>query len=109
MRGQMELGYEVCNGEPRQIDILVESPETFVKVDRPLAGNVIGNFEVTDLTAFEVFGNNIVSVDISIIRLAPFRGTRRVPYRSPRCKSPTAVGRTKQWRAQTALTTPLAR
>jgi hypothetical protein len=31
-----------------------------------------------------------------------------VYYRSPRCKSPTAFGRTKQCRAQTALTTPLA-
>ena len=83
--------------------------ETFVEVDRPLARDVVGDFDVPDLTTLEILGNNVISVDVAIIRLALLLSSRGVPYRSPRCKSPTAVGRTKQWRAQTALTTPLAR
>ena len=105
---QVELGHEVGKGEAGQIDVWVGSPETFVEVDGPLAGNVIGNFDVTDLTTLEVLGDDIVGVDVATMGLAPVNIIRKISYRSPRCKSPTAVGRTKQWRAQTALTTPLA-
>ena len=109
MRSKVELGHEVCKREPGQINVLVGGLETFVEVDGPLAGDVVGNFDVLDLTTFEVLGDNIVSVDVAIMGLDLCMSFGRVPYRSPHCKSPTAVGRTKQWRAQTALTTPLAR
>ena len=46
--------------------------ETSVEIDRPLAGNVIGNFDVVYLTTLKIFGDNIVSVDITKkILLAP--------------------------------------
>ena len=44
--------------------------ETFVEIDRPPAGNVIGNLDVSNLAALEVLGDNIISVDKAIVRLA---------------------------------------
>ena len=38
--------------------------ETGVEIDRPLAGNVVGNFDVVNLTTAEICGNNIIGVNI---------------------------------------------
>jgi hypothetical protein len=50
----------------------VEGFEALVEIDRPLAGDIIGDLDILDLATFEIFGNNIVSVDIAGIGLVPF-------------------------------------
>ena len=47
--------------------------EASLVVDRPLAGDVVGNFDVAHLAMLEIFGNNIVSVDITKNILVPLR------------------------------------
>ena len=69
----MELGNERGNGETRQLDIFVGEFKPFVEINRPPAGDVIGDFDVSHLTAPEILGKNIVSVDETILRLAWLR------------------------------------
>ena len=69
MRSQVKLWYEVRKGEFGQVEIFVGGTETFVKIDGPLAGDVVGYFDISDLTTLEVFGDNIIRVDLTIIRL----------------------------------------
>lgn len=45
------------------------SLEPLVKVYRPLAGNVVGDFDVAHLASLKVLGDHIISVDIAIMRL----------------------------------------
>ena len=87
----------------------MEGFETWLKVHGPFARDIVGDLDIAHLTAPEVLSDDVISVDITKMGLAPARMSGMIPYRSPRCKSPTAFGSTKQWRAQTALTTPLAR
>ena len=68
----MKLGDEVRKGEFGQINIFVGSFETLLDVDRPLAGNVVGNFDIPHLATFQVLGDNIVSVGEAILRLVAF-------------------------------------
>jgi len=35
------------------------------EIDRPLAGNIIRNFDIAHLTTVEVCGDDIISVDIA--------------------------------------------
>ena len=46
----------------------MESFETGLKVDGPLAGNIIRDFDVADLTTVEICGNNIIGVDVAKMR-----------------------------------------
>lgn len=50
----------------------MEGFEALVEIDRPLAGDIVGDFDVPDLATFEILGNNIVSVDITKRRLDSF-------------------------------------
>jgi len=43
----------------------VEGFETAMEINRPLAGDVVGNFDVVYLTMLEVCRNNIVGVYIT--------------------------------------------
>ena len=43
--------------------------EAGVEVDRPLAGDVVGNFDFAHLTMFEICSDNIIGVDTTKIRL----------------------------------------
>ena len=79
-----------------------------MEVDGPLASNIVRNFEIANLTALEILSDNVIGIDIAETQLVIIVGMPKKSYRSPRCKSPTPFGRIKQWRAQTALTTPLA-
>ena len=82
--------------------------ETGMEIDRPLARDVVRYFDVAYLATPEIRGNNVIGVNVPRRGLATSNTMNSVTYHSPRCKSPTAFGRTKQCRAQTALTTPLA-
>jgi hypothetical protein len=68
----MELGHKGGNRKLRQFDIFVGGFETFVEVDGPFAGDVVGNFDVADVAALEELGDNVISVDIAIKSLALF-------------------------------------
>ena len=68
--GQVELGHEGSNGETRQVNLFVAGFETFVEIDGPFAGDVVGNFDVPHLAALEILGHNKISVDITVRRLA---------------------------------------
>jgi hypothetical protein len=46
--------------------------ESLLEIDRPLAGNVIGYFDIVYLAALEILGDNVVSVGITVIMLASF-------------------------------------
>ena len=65
----MELWHEVCDGELRQIDLFMGGFEAGGEVDRPLAGNIIRYFDVTNLATFEICGHNVISVDVAKMRL----------------------------------------
>jgi len=43
--------------------------EAGVEIDRPLAGDIIGDFDVAHLATPEIFGDNVISVDIAKMRL----------------------------------------
>lgn len=47
--------------------------ESLLEIDRPLAGDVIRYFDIVYLATLEILGDNVVSVGITIIRLATFR------------------------------------
>ena len=49
----------------------MEGFEASVEIDRPLASDIVGDFDVAYLAALEIFGNNIVGVDIAKTRLVP--------------------------------------
>ena len=36
-----------------------------VEIDRPLAGDIVRDFDVVHLTTLEIFGDNVIGVDIS--------------------------------------------
>ena len=108
---QVELWDEVGESERRQVNIFVEGCKSGAEIDRPFARNVIRDFDIAYLAAFEICRNNVISVNVPKKGLAMFQSSGKdgsAAYRSPRCKSPTAFGSTKQCHAQTALTTPLA-
>lgn len=48
----------------------MESFEALVEIDRPLATDIIRNFDVMYLTTVEVCGNDVVGVDVAKVQLA---------------------------------------
>jgi hypothetical protein len=50
----------------------MEGFKALVEIDRPFAGNIVGDFDILDLATFEILGNNIVSINIARLRLAQF-------------------------------------
>ena len=48
-------------------------PETGAKVDRPLARDVVRYFDVAYLTASEMCGDNVISIDVpgSVLAMSP--------------------------------------
>ena len=103
----MELGDKVCEGELCEVDVFMVGLKTGVKIDRPLARDIIGYFDIAYLATLQICGDNVISIYIPRRWLATPHALVSFPYRSPRCKLPTVLGSTKQCRAQTALTTPL--
>lgn len=52
MRSKVKLRDKVCEGERFEFDVVMVSRETGAEIDRPLAGNIVRDLDITDLTTF---------------------------------------------------------
>ena len=65
MTGEMEFRDVVGEFKILNVEIRVVLGETFEMIDRPLAGNIIGNGDVLNSDIFQDRGENVICIDVA--------------------------------------------
>lgn len=64
----MKLRNEVGEGEICQVDIFMVGFKASAEINRPFTCDIVGDFDVANFATLEILGDNVIRVNVSMLK-----------------------------------------